>query len=150
MPRGENRILHLSALFFRTEAKGQRRVPLPARLGRCGEPPRRVLLCERGRAAQTGGSRAAPGAARTPPRGAEGEGPGSLGEETEEERRGEPLRPVENALAPLRRCQRSKGRRVSGAARAGPGRCRVQRDHHLLRRPAEGLTTQRARQSCQD
>lgn len=144
-------IFYLSAFFYRTEAKGQRRLSVSAHLVRFGEPPWRVLLYKWGPAAQTGRSGAAscsPGASRTLLSPA-GEVPGSLGKETEEKSGGEPLWSIKIRVTSLASCQRSQGCR-SRAARTGPGRRCVQRDHHLLWRPPAGLTTQRARQSCQD
>lgn len=141
-------------LFFSisTEAKGQRRVFLPAHLVWFRKPPSPlVLFCELGASAQTGGSWAgsfSPGATRavlSPV----GEVSGSPGEETEKERGGEPLWSITVAVTSLASCQRSQGCR-SQAARTGPDwRC-VQRDHHLLWRPPAGLTGQRACQSHQN
>lgn len=134
-----------------TEAKGQKRLSLPAHLVRFGEPPWHVLFYKWGTAAQTGPSWAAscsPGATWVvlSPR---GEVPGSLGEETEEEPGGEPLWSIKIRVTSLTFCQGSQGCRTR-AAWTGPGRRCVQRDHYLLWRPPAGLTAQRACQSCQD
>lgn len=142
----------IGLLFFHwTEAKGQRRLPLPAHLVRSGEPPWCVLLYKSGPAAQTGGTWAATfslGATWTL-LGTAGEVPGSLGKETEEEWGCEPLRSIEIALTSLTFCQRSQGY-ISWAAWAGPGWGCVQRNYHLLWRPPAGFTVQRACQSRQD
>lgn len=143
--------LCLSAFVYPTEAKGQRRLSLPAHLVRSGQSPWCVLLYQCGPAAQTGRSKAkscSPSATQAL-LSHHGEVPWSLGKETKEEWGGEPLWSVKIRVTSLTSCQGSQGCR-SQAARTGPGRRRFQRDHHVVWRPPAGLTGQRARQSCQD